>query len=126
VDAGIARMTAAGRISVGAGLLLNPRLSMRTWIGRDSDLASAQVITRALGARDLVLGAGTLASLDAGQGAERWLQASLAADATDLLATIAHRRELPRGGRELVIAVAATAVTLGVRALMPDRPAPSP
>jgi hypothetical protein len=119
-------MTAAGRIAVGAGFLLNPSRSMRTWIGRDSDLASAQVITRALGARDLVLGAGTLASLDGGQGAERWLQASLVADATDLLATIAHRRELPRAGRALVIAVAATAVTLGVRALLPDRAAPSP
>jgi hypothetical protein len=126
VDARIARATAAGRIAVGAGFLLNPRLSMRTWVGRDSDLASAQVITRALGARDLVLGAGTLASLGAGQGADRWLQASLVADATDLLATIAHRRELPRGGRELVIGVAATAVALGVKALLPDRPVPSP
>jgi hypothetical protein len=126
VDAGIARLTAAGRIAFGAGFLLNPRLSMRSWIGRDSDLASAQVLTRALGARDLVLGVGTLASLEAGQGAERWLQASLVGDATDLLATLAHRRELPRGGGALVIAVAGTAVALGIKSLLPDRPAPSP
>jgi hypothetical protein len=124
VDATLARLTAAGRIAVGAGFLLNPSLSMRTWIGRDSELVSARVLTRALGARDLMLGAGTLASLEAGHGAERWLHAALVGDATDLLVTLAHRRELPRGGR-LVIAVAASAVALGVKALLPDRPANS-
>jgi hypothetical protein len=112
-------------MAVGAGFLLNPSLSMRTWLGRDSDLVSARVLTRALGARDLMLGAGTMASLEAGEGAERWLHAALVGDATDLLVTLAHRRELPRGGRKLVIAVAASAVALGVKALLPDRPAHS-
>jgi hypothetical protein len=125
VDEAIARRTAAGRIAVGTGLLLNPGLSMRTWIGRDAALPSARVLTRALGVRDLVLGAGAIASLEAGEGTERWLQAALAADATDLLVTLAHRRELPRGGRKLVIGMAAAAVALGVKALLDDGSAPS-
>ena len=126
MDVTLARLTAAGRIAVGAGMLLNPRLSMRTWVGRDSDLVSARVLTRALGARDLMLGAGTMASLEAGEGTERWLHAALVGDATDLLVSVANRRELPRGGRDLVIAIAGTAVVLGVKALLPDRRAPSP
>jgi hypothetical protein len=113
-------------MAVGAGMLLNPSLSTRTWIGRDADRVGARLLTRALGARDLMLGAGTMASLEAGDGAERWLHAALVGDATDLLVTLAHRRELPRGGRNLVIAVAGTAVVLGVKALLPDRRPPCP
>ena len=102
----LARLIAAGRIAIGAGLVLAPRLSTRPWIGADAGRPGAKVLARAMGSRDLVIGAIALHTLGNAQVAPRWQKAGAAVDAVDLAATLAARRELPRGGVALVVAMA--------------------
>jgi hypothetical protein len=113
----IARMMGAGRALFGAGFLVNPRGSMRPWIGDDADRPPVMLLTRAFGIRDLVIGAGALASLDDPKALRTWLVAGLASDATDLAVTYAAADEIPGWGRAMVMAVAGGAVAMGVAAL---------
>jgi hypothetical protein len=114
-DRFLARFTAICRVGIGAGFLLNPSLSMRVWVGRDSTRPSARVLARALGVRDLVLAVGTLTALRDGGSSQPWLRAALLADATDLAATVTERDELPPGGRDLVAGIAAVATAIGAK-----------
>ena len=107
----VARLIAGGRIAIGAGLLLAPRLATRPWIGKDAGRAGAKVLARAMGARDLVIGAIALHTLGNPQVAPRWQKAGAAVDAVDLAATLAARRELPRGGVVLVVVMATCGVS---------------
>lgn len=111
----LARASAVGRIGFGVGLLARPRLLTRAWIGEDADRMGPQVLTRALGIRDLVIGAGTLASDEPGR--RRWLAAALVADATDLVVTLAAGSALPLRGRVLVSLAAGAGVAMGAAAL---------
>jgi hypothetical protein len=111
----LARANGLGRIGFGLGLLAQPRRLTRAWIGEDADRTGAQVLTRALGMRDLVIGAGTLAS--SGSDRRRWLMAALLADLTDLSVTLAAGSALPRSGRVLVSVAAGTGMGLGAAAL---------
>jgi len=106
----VARLIAGGRIAIGAGLLLAPRLATRPWIGADAGRPGAKVLARAMGARDLVIGAIALHTLGNAQVAPRWQKAGAAVDAVDLAATLAARRELPRGGVVLVVVMATCAI----------------
>ena len=106
----VARLIAAGRIAIGAGLLIAPRLATRPWIGKDAARPGTRVIARAMGARDLVIGAIALHTLGHPQVGPRWQKAGAAVDGVDLAATLAARRELPRGGVALVVTMA----TIGV------------
>jgi hypothetical protein len=111
--------SAVARLGFGIGLLAQPRLLTRAWIGEDADRAGAQVLTRAVGIRDLVIGAGTLASAEPGR--RRWLAAALAADATDLIVTLAAGSALPWRGRVLVSLAAGGGVAMGAAALATRR-----
>lgn len=113
----IARLSAAARVAFGAGFIAYPPLTMRGWIGRDASRPSAVLLARALGARDLVLGAGTLASLADRSALRRWLAAGLVADGTDFAVTLAERDALPAAGRVMVLAIAGGAVALGAYTL---------
>ena len=108
----LGRFTAICRVGVGAAFIAQPQLWMRPWIGTDAERPAARLLSRALGARDVVLGLGTLQSTT-----REWLAAALVADAADLLLTIAAGDELPRRGRVLVTAIAGTGVALGAVAL---------
>ena len=107
------RMLAAGRIAVGSTLLAVPGTAGRSWVGDGATDPGVKVLTRALGIRDLVLGAGTLRALEAGHPVRSWAALAATCDAIDLAATtlavrrIGLRRALP------VIAVAGTAAALG-------------
>jgi hypothetical protein len=103
----------AGRIAIGAILLVRPDLVMSRWLGRDGERPAIAVLGRAFGARDFVLGAGTLAAMRAGEGLRPWLVAGLVADATDLLATHAGRHDLPRASAPLIYAIAGGALVAG-------------
>lgn len=102
----VARVLAAGRIAIGAMLLAAPRLSLGMWIGRSAASPSVGPVGRALGAREVLLGAMALHTLDRPQVAARWLRMLAACDAVDLGATIAARRALPGYGRALIVALA--------------------
>lgn len=122
----IMRAVAAGRIAVGAGLVVLPGLVGSRWIGDVAADRGVKVFARALGIRDLALGAGTLRALDAGEPARPWVALGVLADAVDLAATtlairaLGPRRALP------VMAVAAGATALGLLALdQVDPPEPA-
>ncbi len=122
----IMRAVAAGRIAVGAGLVVLPGVAGSRWIGDVATDRGVKVFARALGIRDLALGAGTLRALDAGEPARPWVALGVLADAVDLAATtlairaLGPRRALP------VIAVAAGATALGLLALdQVDPPEPA-
>jgi hypothetical protein len=102
-----------GRAVVGAALLAAPTRAGAAWVGPEAALPSTGVMTRAMGARDLGLGLGTLAALRGGD-ARGWLLAGVLADAADLGATLAAGRALPPAGRNGAAVVAASAVAGGL------------
>jgi hypothetical protein len=101
---------AIGRIAFGAVMLLKPEAAVRGWIGRrPASSAGTQAVTRAFGARDLVLGAGTLRALAQQTEARDWVAAGAFADVVDFAAT-ATADEIPLVGRMLVLAMAGAAI----------------
>jgi hypothetical protein len=115
------RAIAAGRVATGLGLLLAPRPLSRAWIG---DLGpGAEAVTRALGARDLVMGAITLHTISHPQVGPRWVATCALTDAVDGAATWAARAALPRAGAVgvPVLAVGAAVAGLGVSAMLRGR-----
>ena len=104
----VARVLAAGRIAIGAGLVVAPRLTLATWIGRAAAGRATAPVGRALGVREIVLGGMALHTLDHPQVGVRWLRTLAACDASDLVATLVARRALPAPARLFVGALAAT------------------
>ena len=110
------RMLAAGRIAIGASLVLLPGFAGGRWIGDASRKGEVKLIIRAMGVRDLALGAGTLHALDNGEPARSWVLMGALSDLVDLGATtlairsIGLRRALP------VMVVAAAAAGAGALA----------
>ena len=109
----VARVYGAGRVAVGAALMLAPRALGRVWLGRPADTPAGAVAMRALGLRDAVLGAMALHTLDHPEVAPRWQRTCAAVDAVDLAATAAARDALPPVGSALVMAMAATGAAVG-------------
>lgn len=93
-DRDTARLLAWARIGVGSVLFLLPRTSARLWTGREQETFPTNMMVRALGARDVIIGAGLAAALEGGRSATPWLQASAAADASDALGTLGSVGEL--------------------------------
>jgi hypothetical protein len=105
----LARSQTVNRVVLGAGLIALPRLFGRIWSGREADDARAQVLSRALGARDLALGVGGLLALRDGdrRWASRAFAAQAGADAVDLVAILVAGRALGRPTRALAGTMAA-------------------
>jgi hypothetical protein len=107
-----ARAIAAGRVVIGAAPCVAPDLTAH-WAGADARTPGAQLITRALGARDAALGVGTLAAAGDPVQLRRWLLVSSACDAADFAATLAGPRS---PARPFVLASAAMATVAGLLA----------
>ncbi|HWC28239.1 MAG TPA: hypothetical protein VG474_16735 [Solirubrobacteraceae bacterium] len=105
----VARVLAAGRIAIGAALLAAPRLSLGMWIGRDAAGRALAPPGRALGAREVLLGAMLLHTLDRPEVGRRWLRAVAACDGVDAAASLAAARALPPRGRGFIVALASVA-----------------
>jgi hypothetical protein len=104
----LARGLAMNRMSFGVGLVLVPGLYARTWVGSDAaGEDSTRILARALGARDLVLGAGGLLALRDGDAerSRRWFAAQGVTDAVDLGAALAARG-IPMPARMFVAVMA--------------------
>jgi hypothetical protein len=119
---------AANRVLFGIGYLVAPERVGGGWIGRQAKSSQTQVFTRALGARDLVLGLGALDALRSGRGARSWFAAHAIADGTDLAATIAARDKLPASGYRFATAMAgaSTAIAAAAALLLPSGTGESP
>jgi len=113
----VARVQAAGRVLVGAALLIAPKAAGAGWIGDAAGEKPTGVYSRALGIRDLVMGVAVLATLHDRQQARPWLLAGIAADTVDLAATLVARAELPGMGQTVAPAVAGGSAALGAAVL---------
>jgi peptide-methionine (R)-S-oxide reductase len=110
----LSRMLALGRVGLGIGLTVAPRRVGRAWVGGAADDRSTTVLARALGVRDVALGAGVLTALDRGDAAVRdWVTAAAVADAVDAVASAAALGALPRRRRWLVVGVATASAVAG-------------
>lgn len=111
---------AATRVAFGAAALALPTPAGRLWIGSGADGADHAVLLRALGGRDLALGAGVLLADRRGGPLGQWVGLGALSDLVDTAATIGGFVALPRRTRWLVLAGcggAATAGALAARAL---------
>jgi hypothetical protein len=110
----VARITAAGRVAIGAALLLAPQAVTRAWTGPTGALPGARLLGRGLGVRDLALGLGVIGALDRGDPRTRdWVRASAVADVGDALATVLAYRHLPKRSRFGVLLLASGAALAG-------------
>jgi hypothetical protein len=106
----LARLLGMGRVAIGAALLAAPGRFGRRWLGDTATRRSTKVAVRALGARDVVVGMGTLRALGTGDPALRqWVTWAGLCDLTDATATILAYPALPKRNRALTLAIAAGA-----------------
>ena len=105
----LARSQAFNRLALGTALIVLPGLFGRVWAGSTASDERAHVLARALGARDIALGAaGLLALQDAdAEWARRSFAAQAFVDAVDLAAIAAAGERLPPASRIVGGAMAA-------------------
>lgn len=103
-------------------MLLRPEQAVRGWVGpRAAAYGGTQVVTQAFGARDLAIGAGTLAALAQDRDARDWVAAGALCDLVDLVATV-RGDDLPLAGRAVVVALASAAIAVSAGYLTSDDP----
>lgn len=109
----LARLAGITRICFGTAFIVAPRASAQPWVGAGADSAGAQLLTRSMGIRDLLLGVGLLQALSQAdhRAAARWLSYGAAAGVIDAGATLAAYPSLPRGGRAFLLFITGAAVT---------------
>ena len=123
----LAALISLGRLLFGVAFIARPKLLEEGWIGRQARLPGAQVLGRAVGARDLTLGLGGLQALARDDGSARpWLAAAAVCDSVDLGATYAAGRRTPRGSRNGVLAIASLSSLLSAAAAAASGPKPQP
>jgi hypothetical protein len=109
----LAALISIGRFVFGVAFIAEPTLMDRAWIGKQARVPGAQLLARAVGARDLVLGLGGLQALRRDDGSARpWLGAGAICDAVDFGATYAAGRRIPRQARLGVLGIAAVSSVL--------------
>jgi hypothetical protein len=96
------------RTGVGASLVVAPAWAGRIWVGEDAGGHGTKVFARAVGARDVALGAGILAASLGGDPRQvaRLVQLGTVADMADVTATLIAWRNLEGHRRWLMPLVA--------------------
>jgi hypothetical protein len=103
----------ATRIAFGAGMLLSPPRFARSWTGPGAHRRPSRVLARALGARELVIGAGGLLAARTGDAGDvrRWFALGAVPEALDVAITLTDGPRSPSriGGALMAAATAAAA-----------------
>ena len=115
---------ARGRVVMGLAMLLVPSVMLRIMFGRDASTRTARVMARMFGAREVVLGVGTITSVKEHTQDAEWVSACAVADAVDGL-VMAFSPGVPRRSRPaaLVGGVAAVVGMTAARAFADERDA---
>ena len=93
----LAAVISLSRFVFGVVFIANPKIMDQAWIGKQARLPGPQLLSRAVGARDLTLGAGGVQAAVRNDGSARqWLAAAAVCDAVDFGATYAAGRGIPR------------------------------
>ena len=109
----LAAVISLGRFLIGAIFIANPKIMDQAWIGKQAKLPGPQLLSRAVGARDLTIGAGGLQAVVRNDGsAQQWLAAAAVCDAVDFGATYTAGRGIPRSARTTVLGIAAAGAVL--------------
>lgn len=108
-----ASVLAAGRVALGAAVLVAPESVTARWLGSHARHPAVRYLARSLGVRDLALGILALQTLDDPELGPRVQVACAMADSVDALATVAVRSDLPAAGAIGTIAVAGAAAGAG-------------
>jgi hypothetical protein len=120
----LAGLISLGRLVFGVVCIANPRIMERGWIGKQARLPGAQVLSRAVGARDVALGLGGLQAVGRGDGSARpWLAGAAICDTVDFGATWAAGRGIPGDARKAVLGIAAVFALLSGLAAAGNGPA---
>ena len=112
----VAAMVSVTRCLLGAAMVIAPRRAARVWTGEEAG-PGLKLAIRGLGARDLALGLGTLNALENDGDVVAWLQAQMAADASDAFGILFAFRRMPRFRRWIFLFTAGGAAALGLRLL---------
>jgi hypothetical protein len=92
------RAIGAGRIAFGLALVAVPAKLGESWLGAAGTTPAAQVALRGLGIRDALIGMAQIHTAGDPDRGYRWARTSAFGDITDLVATVAASRDLPRSG----------------------------
>jgi len=107
----VGKAIGAGRLLFGVGMMAAPKLVMAKWVGdEESERPAMDMITRSLGAREILLGFISLHVAERKGVNKRTLQSMAFLDATDLTVTALHRKSLPKPALPIMVAVAGGAV----------------
>jgi hypothetical protein len=108
-------LVALGRLAFGVGLIAAPRRVASGWLGDDAARPAAQVAIRGLGARDVALSAGALATLGDERQLRRWVAAAAACDLSDVAVALATPADaLPSNARWGTVALGGGAALAGL------------
>jgi hypothetical protein len=109
---------AASRIAFGAGLVAAPGTVAGRWLGDDAQRDPVKVAIRGLGARDIALSVGALATLDDPDRLATWLAVTILSDLTDMAATLAvPAGRLPDNARWGTVVLAGAGAAVGAALL---------
>jgi hypothetical protein len=109
-------MLSIARVGVGTVLLLAPRRMGRNWVGSVADDPRAALVIRGFGARDLVLGLGTLRALSRNEPLTGWVQMAALGDACDAVAGLAAGSSVGVARTIPTVLSATAAAIVGMRA----------
>jgi hypothetical protein len=110
-----------GRAGFGAVLVGRPKGLATAWVGPETaEQPTAQVVIRSLGARDFLIGCGTVLALVRGRGVRGWFLAGALIDVYDTVSTFAAKDHLSRRSLTATAALAGGAAAAG--ALVAARP----
>lgn len=105
------------RLGVGGALVAAPGWAGRIWVGPGADGPGSKVFARAIGARDVLLGARILTETDDKGAADHWIKAGFAADMADAAATLIAARHLSSARRVAMPLIALAVGALGYTAV---------
>ncbi len=107
----LAQALAGLRGLIGVVAFLAPARALKPWVGEGAGSdAGGRLLGRALGGRDVALGAGALLALNYDTPVRGWIEAGGLADTADAVATLVAFRRLPKGTRLYVLALTLAAV----------------
>jgi hypothetical protein len=104
------------RLGIGASLVVVPGFAGRIWVGEHADSGGSRVFARAVGARDVVLGAQILQKRGDKKKAVELVQTGVMSDLADVVATIVAFRHLTPARRLLMPVIAGAVGAVGYAA----------
>ena len=104
------------RVGVGTALLLAPQRMGRNWVGSVAEDPRAALVIRGFGARDLVLGLGTLRAMSRDEPLAGWVQMAALGDACDAVTGLVGAPSVGAARTIPTVLSATAAAIVGMRA----------